>query len=132
MITDYHIVIAIPRKIVRQIMAFYNCTAKMICKTTAESFLRIILKEVTDTEEIQRLSFTSFWSPAPSFHLNRLPRAHFLAAEAPDAFFIIINRWLFFAVSEIDGFAGDGAAVYADSAADAFVWLDVGFLLENI
>ncbi len=60
MITDYHIVIDIPRKIVRQIMAFYNCTAKMICKTTAESFLRINLKEVTDTEEIQRLSFTSF------------------------------------------------------------------------
>ena len=37
-----------------------------------------------------------------------------------------------FAISEIYGFAGDGTAVDADAAADAFVGLNVGLLLENI
>ena len=37
-----------------------------------------------------------------------------------------------FAISEVYSFAGDGTAVDADAAADAFVWLDVGLLLENV
>ena len=67
-----------------------------------------------------------------SFHFNRLLRAHFLAAEAADALLVVIDRWMVFAISEVYGFAGDRAAVDTDAAADAFVGLDVGLLLENI
>ena len=67
-----------------------------------------------------------------SFHFNRLLRAHFLAAEAADALLVVVDGWMVFAISEVYSFAGDGTAVDADAAADAFVWLDVGLLLENV
>lgn len=64
--------------------------------------------------------------------MNRFLRAHFLAAEAADAFPVIIDRWGFSAVSEIHSFLRDRAALDADPAADALVWLDVWLLLKNI
>ena len=67
-----------------------------------------------------------------SFHLNCLLRAHFLAAEAADALLVVVDGGMVFAISEVYGFTGDGAAVDADAAMDAFVGLNVGLLLENI
>lgn len=55
------------------------------------------------------------------FYLNRLLRAHFLAAEAADAFPVIIDRRVFSAVSEIHSFLRDRAALDADPAADTLV-----------
>ena len=58
--------------------------------------------------------------------------AHFLATEAPDAFFVIINRRIFPAFSEIYCFVRYRTALYANSATNASLWLNVRFLLENI
>ena len=53
--------------------------------------------------------------------MNRFLRAHFLAAEAADAFPVIIDRRVFSAVSEIHSFLRDRAALDADPAADTLV-----------
>ena len=64
--------------------------------------------------------------------MNCLLRAHFLTAETPDTFFVIIDRRIFPSVSEIHSLFRNRTAFDTDAAADTFIWLDIWFFLKNI
>ena len=64
--------------------------------------------------------------------MNCLLRAHFLTAETPDTFFVIIDRRVFPSISEIHSLFRNRTAFDTDAAADTFIWLDIWFFLKNI
>ena len=66
------------------------------------------------------------------FHFYCLLRAHLLAAETPDTFFVIVHRRFIFSIPEIYCLSRNRTALDADSTADTLIRFYIRLLLKNI